>query len=302
MPEHSRLAGLVVPMVTPITSAGTLDEQSTRRVVNWLTDAGVDGIFVIGTTGEAASLAQDQRAQLVALTLKEVDGRCRVYAGIGGNCVAESLAAGRKYLARGVDAVVACPPAFFALNDVELIVYYRQLADGLGGPLVLYNMPLTTHISISISAMRVLADHPLVIGAKDSENDPDRLGSVIAAFRDRPDFAVLIGPSALAVQTLRRGADGVVPSSGNLVPHLWRDLVAHARAGRWSEALALQARVDAVARVYQNRRSLGQSMAALKAAMAARSLCGPDTLPPLLTSDEAERTRLREELVALGLG
>ena len=301
MAEHFRLTGLVVPMVTPVTSARTLDEQSARRVVNWLIGAGVDGIFVLGTTGEAASAAQDLRVRLVALTLEQVDGRSRVYAGIGADCVAESLAAGREYLARGVDAVVAHPPAYFALNDAEVIAHYRQLADDLGGPLVLYNMPLTTHLSISMSAMRVLADHPLIVGAKDSENDPDRLGRIIAAFRGRPDFSVLIGPSSLAVQTLRCGADGVVPSSGNLVPHLWRDLVAHARAGRWPEALALQARVDAVSHVYQNRRSLGRSMAALKAAMAARGLCGPDTLPPLLTSDEAERTRVREELASLDI-
>lgn len=291
--------GVVVPMITPVTPAGTLDEPSARRVIDWLIAGGVDGIFVLGTTGEGASVPHDLRARLVALAVEQAAGRCRLYAGISSNCVAESIAAGRDYLARGVDALVAHLPAYFALNGAEMVAYYRRLADALDGPLVVYNMPLTTHMSMPLDALQEVAEHPRIVGVKDSENDPTRLAGVVAAFRDRSDFAVLIGPSSLAVQTLQCGADGVVPSSGNLAPHLWSELVAHARAGRWPEALALQSRLDALTHVYQNGRSLAQSMAALKAAMAARRLCGPAVLPPLATCGDAEQAHVAEELASL---
>ncbi len=112
---------------------------------------------------------------------------------------------------------------------------------------------------------------------------------------------MLIGPSALATKALRAGADGVVPSSGNLVPHLWRELCECVRAERWTDAAALQSPLDEVTRVYQSGRSLGQAMAALKAGMAALGLCGPAALPPLMTVDEIDQARLRKELASLDL-
>jgi len=107
-------------------------------------------------------------------------------------------------------------------------------------------------MSIPPEALQALSEHPRIVGVKDSENDLERLKTVIAVFCHRPDFAVLIGPSALATQALRAGADGVVPSSGNLVPRLWRELCECVGAERWTDAAALQSRLDEVTRVYRN--------------------------------------------------
>lgn len=288
-------------MVSPVTPSGAFDAGAARRLVDWLVEGGVDGVFALGTTGEAASLPAGARRELVRLAVERARGRCLVYAGIGGNCLEESVAAGREYLATGVDAVVAHLPAYYPLAPAEMVEYYRLLADRLEGPLVLYNMPPTTHMSIPLDALQGLSRHPHIVGLKDSEDDLDRLRRVVAAFRGRPDFAVFVGPSTHAVECFAAGADGVVPSSGNLAPDLWRRLHEHARAGRWSEAASLQRQVDAVGEVYQGGRSLGQSLAALKAALEARGLCGRAVLPPLRALDEADCARIRSALASLGL-
>lgn len=293
--------GLVVPMVTPVTDEGSLDAAAIRRVIDWLIAGGVDGIFVLGTTGEGASVPGALRRRLVALSVEHSAGRCHLYAGIGGNSLADSRQAALDYLALGADAIVAHLPAYFALTSAEMVTYYQRLADALDGPLLIYNMPPTTHMSIPIEALQALSGHPRIVGVKDSENDSHRLQQALARFRDRQDFAVLIGAAARATEALRAGADGVVPSSGNLVPHRWRQLCESARAGHWADAAALQARLDDVARVYQNGRSLGQAVAALKAGMAASGLCGPAALPPLTTLDGLEQERLGKELAALDL-
>ena len=259
--------GVVVPMVSPVTPSGELDEGTARRLIDWLVKGGVHGVFVLGTTGEAASLPMRARRQLTRLAAERVAGRCLVYAGIGSNCLEESVAAGREYLAQGADAVVAHLPAYFPLAPAEMVEYYRLLADRLEGPLVIYNMPPTTHMSIPLDALEELSRHPNIVALKDSENDLRRLKSVIAAFRGRSDFAVFVGPAVHAAETLAAGADGVVPSSGNLAPDLWRRLYDHARAERRSEAATLQKQLNAIAHVYQAGRSLGQSMAGLKAGL-----------------------------------
>ena len=97
----------------------------------------MDGIFVLGTTGEAASVPAALRRQIVALSVEHSAGRCRLYAGIGGNCLADSQQAGHDYLALGADAVVAHLPAYFALTGGEMVAYYRLLADALDRPLLI---------------------------------------------------------------------------------------------------------------------------------------------------------------------
>lgn len=301
MTHPFRPHGIVVPMATPVTPAGALDPDGVRRVVEWLVKGGVHGIFLLGTTGEAPSLSPAAKHDLVALGVEHVAGRCAVYTGIGGNSLAESIGAAHQYRRLGVDAVVAHLPSYFPLNGDEMVAYYRRLADEVETPLLIYNMPQTTHMSISLDALTELSTHPRIVGAKDSENDLQRLRGVIAAFARAEHFAVLIGPSVHATVCLRDGADGIVPSSGNLAPRMWRELYEHARAGRWSDAGQMQERLDALAGVYQKGRSLGQSMAALKAAMAGLGLCRPDALPPLATVGGAEQRALAAAVEAAGV-
>jgi 4-hydroxy-tetrahydrodipicolinate synthase len=288
-------------MISPVTAEGDVDEAGVRRVVEHLVEGGVDGFMVLGTNGEGPSFSLPQRRRMVEIGVEQARGRVRVYAGIGATCVSESIAFGRESLEKGVDAVVAHLPPYFPVVPEEMVAYYRLLAERIDGPLFVYNMPPTTHMSIPVESLEELSTDPRIIGVKDSENDLERLERLIDTFRGRPDFSVFIGCAVHGAKTLAYGADGLVPSSGNLMPHLWRRLAATTEAGKEDEARELQEHLNGIAGAYQRGRTLGQGIAALKAGMAARGLCGPGVLPPLRALDEAGQRALREELAGLGV-
>jgi 4-hydroxy-tetrahydrodipicolinate synthase len=290
----------MVPMSTPFTPAGILDEPAAERMVARLAGHGL-GVFVLGTTGEALSIPAAQRERLVTLALAAAGGRVPVYAGISANCAADSVARARAYLRLGVDAVVAALPSYYLLESAEISAYFELLAREIHGPLLLYNIPQTTRMSIPLDVIERVSALPNVVGLKDSENTHDRITAVARRFAGRPNFSLFMGVSSLSVRALRLGYHGLVPSSANLAPALWHELYAHAAAGEWPQAEAAQKRLDAVARLFQHNRTLGQSLAALKAALAAQGLCHPVVLPPLLTLDAAGCAAIRHEADRLGL-
>ncbi|HEV2435722.1 MAG TPA: dihydrodipicolinate synthase family protein [Verrucomicrobiae bacterium] len=289
-PKHG---GVVVPMITPVTEDRRLDETAVDRLVDSLLTGGVDGIFVMGTTGEGTAIPQAYRQQFVERTVARVNGRARVFAGIG-DAHPGQIAAGNDYFRAGVDAVVSRPP--LAIPAEGLLPWFQALLDGLDGPLLLYNMPVTTKISIPLDVVENLAGHPRLAGIKDSENNPRRLEELLRRFGGKRDFSVFVGVGALMESGLRLGADGIVPSVGNLIPDVCRKLCDAARNGDWSGAGAAASRMNAVAALYQNGRSLNESLSVLKGALHLRGLCAPHVLPPLKPLTEAQLEKLRNEM------
>jgi 2-dehydro-3-deoxy-D-pentonate aldolase len=293
--------GVVVPMVTPVTVAGALDEPAAGRIIDFLLEGGVEGVFVLGTTGEAASVATRDRLRLVSYAMKRVAGRALVYAGINENSLADAVHTGNSYLAEGVDAVVSLLPSYYPLQVQETLPYFTSLLDRLEGPTVLYNIPATTKFSIPLETIESLLGHPQLVGVKDSENNPARLETIIQRWGGREDFSIFVGVGALMAKMVLRGADGIVPSVGNLVPHLCRELCESARAGDRPKAEQLQKKMMETATLYQQGRTLGQSLAALKTAMSLCGLCSPMVLSPLLPLSENEKTAIGHEMAQLGL-
>jgi 4-hydroxy-tetrahydrodipicolinate synthase len=290
--------GVVVPMVTPVTASGGLDEGAVERLVEFLVAGGVDGIFVLGTTGEGVSVPRPIRRKLVERTAAAVKRRVKVYAGIG-DLYPNDVAVGNDYFHAGTDAVVVRPPVSFPLE--QLLPWFKSLLSGLEGPVILYNMPSMTNVSIPLDVIGELVGHPRLAGMKDSENNPKRLSDLLSRFGSREEFAIFVGVGALMAQGLKQGAEGIVPSVGNLIPDSCRDLCACSQRNDWAGAEKHAARMSAVASLYQKNRTLGQSLAALKGAMSWRGLCGPHVLPPLLPLGSAELEGLRQEMVGLEL-
>lgn len=286
--------GVVVPMVTPFTPDGELDEPAVRRVIDHLIEGGVDGIFVLGTTGEEASIPLPMRSRLVAITIEHIDGRVASYAGISHNCLSSSLDAAADYARLGIDVLVARLPTYYALTPEEQHAYFETLVERLPAPLMLYNISSTTHMTIPIEVVEALGKHPQVVGIKDSDNDLNRLGQLLERLGGWPDFSVLVGVSSLSVQVLSMGADGLVPSPGNLVPRVCHGLYQSALQGDMSAADAWQQKLEEVIGIFRHKLTLGQSLGTLKAALGALNLCGPHVLPPLVTPDAAQQGVVRE--------
>lgn len=291
--------GVVVPMASPFTDSERLDESAIHRILDHILDAGVAGVLLLGTTGEAASMSRTDRMQLVERAANCVGGRAKLYAGIADNSFGESVKAAKAYHRAGVEAFVSHLPVYYPLGAIEMKSWFERLADHMPGPLFLYNIPQTTKSSIPVVTVEELSHHPNIAGIKDSEYDTERMETLLGLIRNRSDFAYFAGPSARALRAMRLGADGFVPGVGNVVPRACQRLFEAAHNRDWQAAEEAQQAIRRIGDTYQSGRSVGQAVALLKVALSTLGLCQPVVLPPLLMPSEEERRGVEAAVSAL---
>ena len=298
--------GVVVPMVTPVTKDGALDTSAVVRIIEFFAKAGVSPLLM-GTTGEGNSVSQADGLLFVETAVKAreqwsmINGQCSmvIYAGLTGNCFSEQLRQAEAYTKAGADVIVATLPTYYALTPEQMENYYRQLADAITGPLMLYNILATTHMSIPVDVIRRLANHPNIVGLKDSERDLERMAQCIEIAKGREDFCYFCGWAAQSAHSLELGGDGIVPSTGNYVPEMFQQLYEAAMAGDMATANRLQDETNEIAKIYQKDRTLGQSLTALKVMMQTKGLCEPWMLMPLTRLSAEEEKVIAAKATAL---
>lgn len=289
-------SGVVVPMITPLDKNGAVDEVAVRHIVENLVSEKCMP-FVAGTTGESASLSIAQRSELVRITVEQVAGRERVFAGIADNCFETSLKQAGMFRSLGVDAVVSHLPCYYPIDDEQMRAYFLKLADASPLPVVLYNIPITTNLSVPVPILDELSHHENVIGAKDSERGEERLAESLRLWSDRPDFTFHLGWAAMSSFGFQNGLDGSVPSSGNLVPHLYRGIYDAAKRGDAAEADRLQAITNEISDFYQAGYPLSRSIPLFKAMLEAFGVCERYAASPMLTLSSDECAKVRDEVV-----
>ena len=289
--NNNKYNGVVVPMVTPVTPNGFLDKPAVERIIKSFVNAGVSPLLM-GTTGEGNSVSTIDGQELIETAVKTAQGKITIYAGLTGNCFIEQLKQAGYYSASGADVIVATLPSYYSLTPEQMENYYLRLADSIKGPLMLYNIAATTHMSIPVDVVQKLADHPNIVGLKDSERDMERMEKCIAIAKNRDDFAYFCGWAAQSAKSLELGGNGIVPSTGNFVPGMFQNLYKAAVAGDMETAYRLQDETNEIAKIYQANRTLGQSLTALKVMMQTRGLCTPDMLMPLTRLSEAEEAEI----------
>ena len=294
-----RYAGVVVPMATPVKN-GSVDLEATAAIIRSFVEAGVDTL-VMGTTGEGNSVPQKEGIEMVRKAVETAQGRITIYAGVTGMCLKEQIAQIEGFKEAGADVAVAVLPAYYALEEEQMVAYYTALADASPLPLMLYNILATTHLSIPVEAVRKLAAHPNIVGLKDSERDLERMEQCIAVAKSREDFTYFCGWAAQSAHSLELGADGIVPSTGNFVPKHFQALYEAAVAGDMAEAHRLQELTDRMVKVYQAGRPLGKQLAALKCIMAREGLCGKEMFAPLTMLSDEEYASIEEQISAFDL-
>jgi 4-hydroxy-tetrahydrodipicolinate synthase len=269
-----------------------LDEAAVCRLLDHFVAGGVAGVLLLGTTGEDASMSLNARRRLVATAVAHARGRLALYAGVSDNCLAHCIEAADVYQALGVDALVARLPAYYDLGPEDMLAFYRALLERVRGPVVLYNIPITTHMSLPLAIVERLSEHPRVVGIKDSENNWPRFVELLQRLSGRDDFSIFCGAGAYFDEALSHGADGFVPTAGNLLPGLCQSLYAWAEAKDGARLAAGQKQLLEVARLYAGSR-LGQTYGRLKAALHLWDLCEPYVLPPLVTPARSEQEAVR---------
>jgi 4-hydroxy-tetrahydrodipicolinate synthase len=296
MKPQATFHGIIPPMITPLNPDYSLDVEHTILMVNHLLDGGVHGIFILGTTGESASLSSDVKSDLIRLVCRQVNGQVPVLVGITDCSFVESLDLASIAAESGADALVAAPPFYMNIGQEELAAYYSKLADEVSLPLFLYNMPSHTKIFIDTVTVKSLSSHPNIIGIKDSSGDLDNFQSLCNALRSNPEFKIFVGPEEILSQTLEMGGHGGVTGGANLYPELYVQAYDAFRSGEKSRLKELQETILFLSKnIYQNQAYKSCYLKGLKAAMSFEGLCKGILAPPLFAYSEEEKKTLHEK-------
>lgn len=286
MPEPA-YSGVIVPLVTPFTGNGKIDAASLGKIVRYVVKNNCHP-FVLGTTGESASIDFNNFSSVATVMVKAADGKCTTYAGVSSNNFSTTLDLARQMKDAGVDAVVAHPPSYYPISGMHIQKYYETIADAVNMPLLIYNIPATTHHSIPLDVVEKLSYHPNIVGIKDSERNFDRLKKSVDLWSSRDDFVHLLGWGAQLTDALLLGSDGIVPSTGNITPYLYQMMYQSAKEGNAEDARYLQKITDQFSAIYQQERLLSDSLSALKVLLNEIGLCGRSVLPPLTELEEED--------------
>ncbi|MEU1010532.1 dihydrodipicolinate synthase family protein [Streptomyces sp. NPDC005890] len=302
-----QLTGVVPPVCTPLTPEREVDEPSLLRLVDFLVEAGVHGLFLLGSTSEAAFLTDAQRRRVVAAVTAHVGGRLPVLAGAIDMTTPRVLDHVAAVTAAGAQAVVVTAPFYARTHPSEIVHHYRRIVAASPVPVIAYDIPVAVHTKLPADVVLGLAGDGVLAGLKDSSGDLAAFREVVAGARAHPGFSVLTGSELITDAALMLGADGAVPGLANVDPHGYVRLYRLCRAGDLEGARAEQERLCALFGMVGvgDPARMGGSSAALGAFKAALHLRGiidcPVTAEPQVPLSGAEIEQVGKFLAAAGL-
>ncbi|MEV5434695.1 dihydrodipicolinate synthase family protein [Streptomyces sp. NPDC052682] len=304
------LSGVVPPVCTPLTPDREVDVPSLLRLVDHLVAGGVHGLFVLGTTSEAAYLTDRQRRLVVESVTAHVGGRLPVLAGAIDMSTPRVLDHVRQVTEAGADAVVVISPYYSRTHPVEIARHYRLVAAASPVPVLAYDLPVAVHTKLPAELVLELAADGVLAGLKDSSGDLAAFRAVVTGARTHPGitgFSVLTGSELIVDAALAVGADGAVPGLANVDPHGYVRLDRLCRAGDRQAARAEQERLCALFGMVSagdpSRTGAGSSaIGAFKAALHLRGVIDcPATAEPQVPLSPEEVKRVGTYLAAAGL-
>ncbi|MGA5202641.1 dihydrodipicolinate synthase family protein [Streptomyces variegatus] len=304
------LTGVIPPVCTPLTPDGEVDVPSLTGLVDHLVAGGVHGLFVLGSTSEAAYLPDRQRRLVVESVTGHVGGQLPVLAGAIDMTTPRVLDHVASVTAAGADAVVVTAPFYARTHPAEIARHYRTIAAASPVPVIAYDLPAAVHTKLPADVVLELAADKVVAGLKDSSGDLAAFRQVVTGAREHQGitgFSVLTGSELIVDAALAIGADGAVPGLGNVDPHGYVRLDGLCRAGDWDEARIEQERLCALfgmvsvgdpARMGPNSSAIG----AFKTALHLRGVIDcPATAEPQIPLSPDEVEQVGKYLAAAGL-
>lgn len=232
-----RLSGAFTAIVTPFKQNGSIDEKALRVLVDRQVEAGISGIVPCGTTGEASALTIEEHQKVVSIVVKQSDGKATIIAGAGANNTNKAIELSKACEDAGADNLLHIAPGYIKPTQNGIIRHVEAILHATDLPIVLYNVPSRTSITIEPSTVLHLAQNPQVIAIKQAVADFDQLWKIIDG---RPaSFAVLSGEDSLTLPMIAMGADGLVSVVGNERPMATVNLIRAALSGSRDEAIDL---------------------------------------------------------------
>lgn len=236
------ITGLITALATPFRDDGALDDDAWQRLLALQLEGGVQGVVVAGSTGEAATLSDDEYDSLLRSAVATVGGRVPVLAGTGVSGTAKTIALTRRAAANGATHALVVTPAYVRPTQEGLKAHYLAVAEQGGLPVVLYNVPGRTGCDMLPETVAELARHPNIVAIKEAVGDASRVKALLELRSD--SFTLLSGDDGTAARSMLAGADGLISVASNVLPGAYRTLCDLARAGDREAAEAWDARLE----------------------------------------------------------
>jgi len=213
-----KLEGIWTPIPTPLTTQGKIDQEATKKLVDFHIESGIDGILPLGTSGEFALLTREERKLLVETVVDEVSGRVPVVAGVSDPSLENVLQLSADVKEAGADAVIATPPYYFTTTDQGHYHHFKTISESIDLPLMIYNIPEWTHSFVTPETVQRLADENLVVGMKYTEYN--FLNLVRFLKTSQAKISIFTGSDAMAYSNLEFGGSGGILGSANVAPKI----------------------------------------------------------------------------------
>jgi 4-hydroxy-tetrahydrodipicolinate synthase len=291
------MRGCATALVTPFTTDGAFDEDRMRALVDRQINGGVQLLVPCGTTGESATMTEEEDARVIATTIEVARGRGKVIAGAGSNSTASAVEYSQRARDLGADAVLQVAPWYNKPTQEGLYAHFSAIANAVPEtPIMLYNVPGRTSSNIAApTTLRLAHDCENIVAIKEASGN---LSQIMEILRERPaNFAVLSGDDAVTLPLIALGGDGIVSVASNEIPDLMSQMTNLALDGKWDEARELHYRILPLMEVNFIESSPGP----VKAAMAIMGLLEENFRLPMVPITEKSRERIREVIANLGL-
>ena len=285
--------GVFPYLVSPVDSAGRVKADVLGRLADDLIKAGVHGLTPLGSTGEFAYLDAAQRAAVVEATIEAADGRVPVVAGVASTSTADAVEQAKLYRLLGVNGIVAILEAYFPLSDAQVENYFREIADAVDIPVVLYTNPQFQRSDLSLDVIARLSTHPHIRYIKDASTNTGRLLSIMNRCGDR--LRVFSASAHIPAAVMLIGGVGWMAGPACIIPRQSVALYELTRGGRWSEAMALQRRLWRINEAFA-RFNLA---ACIKAGLQIQGYDVGDPVPPQAPLTAEERKAVEQALAEL---
>ena len=288
------LKGSLVALITPMNQDGSINYEQLRDLIDWHIENGTDGIVAVGTTGESATLPVEEHLAVIEATVKHVNKRIPVIAGTGANNTVEAIALSKAADQAGADYTLSVVPYYNKPSQEGIYQHFKAIAEATSIPMVIYNVPGRTVVSMSNDTILRLAEIPNIVGVKEASG---KIGSNIELINSVPEgFAVLSGDDPTGLPFMLCGGHGVVTVAANVAPKLFADMCRAALEGDIATARRLNEQLIPI----YNTMFCEPSPAAPKWGLSLLGKCEPHVRLPLVALTEDGQAKVRAALEKSG--
>jgi 4-hydroxy-tetrahydrodipicolinate synthase len=295
MTNISELKGCGTALVTPFKSDLSIDEDALRTLVDFQITEGIDFLVPCGTTGESATLSDDEQRRVVEIVLQQAGGRVPVIAGAGGNNTAHIIKLAREYERLGVQGLLSVSPYYNKPMQEGLYQHFKAIAEATSLPIIVYNVPPRTNVNILPDTIVRLAEVPNIVGVKEASGDISQIADIIT--RVPADFKVLSGDDSMTLPVIALGGVGLIAVASNQTPGKMAALTRACLENDWDKARVLNRELFALMKVNFIETSPGP----VKAALAMMGKIKEVYRLPMVPVTPATKDKLRSVLVDLRL-